>query len=276
MNKIIIYLILITAFLGIAITGCGRIDENSAIAPDIGFHGSGWNSPSSPNFHGNAIESVNWSMEGCKECHGADLKGGKSGSSCYTCHTSGPRACNLCHGNPSHIYPPKALNGNMLPTQIGVGVHDIHLSADSTIRNSAVVSCFECHPSFTSYSDTNHIRPDGQNIAKVVFGSLAKRSRWGVTPNPSWDRNTQKCSNVYCHGYFLNGNMSAQPVFIAPGSLNCGSCHGNPATGNPLPGGTHPAISNCSMCHGIVVDSTNRIINKYRHINGEVDFNVNN
>jgi len=255
-------------------SGCSKIDNTAAVAPDFGFHGTGWINPASANFHGSVISAANWDMSGCKSCHGNDYRGGGTGTSCYNCHTQGPEGCNTCHGNQQHSWPPKALNGNTLETQTGVGAHDSHLTLDTVNRFAAIVACGECHKPFTSFSDTIHINNDGQNIARVIFGTLA-RTNWGggLTPNPVWNRTTQSCSNVYCHGYFTNGNLTNSPTFTDPNSVRCGTCHGDPATGNPRPGGTHPPLENCNVCHGTVIDSSGNFVNKSRHINGEIDFN---
>ncbi|MGB9697153.1 MAG: CxxxxCH/CxxCH domain c-type cytochrome [Ignavibacteria bacterium] len=268
-------IIALVTFLSLILSSCSKEKDGlvNPIPPN-GYHPAGWTVPNSPDFHGKFIAASSWNLNQCQTCHGKDYRGGNTQSSCYNCHQDGPTACNLCHGNESHIYPPKSLAGNTLPTQQGVGAHDKHLNTDSTLRFSARVECNECHLPITDFNDTNHI---GSNpgIAEVVFGSLAKKSLGGVVPNPIWDRNTQKCSNVYCHGYFINGNLNNQPSFLNPGSAGCGTCHGNPTTGNPNPGGTvHQYNLPCYYCHGSVVDTNNTIINKFRHINGVVDFGL--
>jgi hypothetical protein len=75
---------------------------------------------------------------------------------------------------------------------------------------------------------------------------------------------------------FKNGNQDAAPVHNNPGSVYCGTCHGNPSTGNPLPGGTHPNLypnlNQCYLCHGGVINQNGTFKDKTRHINGIVDF----
>jgi predicted CxxxxCH...CXXCH cytochrome family protein len=188
--------------------------------------------------------------------------------------TENPESCTMCHGNADHVYPPKSLLGHTLPTEQGVGAHVVHLSKDSTVRHSAQVECDECHLPVASYYDTNHLNASGK--ANVVFGTLAKTKTTGFTPVPVWNSTTQTCSSVYCHGYFRGGNTTAVATFTNPGSVVCGSCHGNATTGNPKPPATHQYFPDqCYYCHGAVVDSSRTIISKYKHINGVVDFNVN-
>jgi predicted CxxxxCH...CXXCH cytochrome family protein len=264
-----ILLLLITVVL---FQGCSKKTDNLVMTPSTSiFHGDGWLTPTSANFHGTSIRASGWNLNGCKSCHGNDYKGGNTQSSCFSCHQNGPEGCNVCHGNSQHSYPPKSLNGHLLPNEQGVGAHDIHLTSDSTQRFSARVECSECHLPVNSFSDTNHIGTN-PGSAGIVFGTLAKTITTGFTPNPVWTPTTQTCSNTYCHGYFKGGNPTAQPIFNNPNSVVCGSCHGNPTTGDPKPLTGHQYFPDqCWYCHEEVIDSNRIIINKYRHVNGVVD-----
>ncbi|MBI5403932.1 MAG: hypothetical protein HY959_11070 [Ignavibacteriae bacterium] len=186
--------------------------------------------------------------------------------------TSNAESCAMCHGTAEHPYPPKSLAGNTLPTQQGVGTHEVHM--DNALSHSAPVACSECHTPVSSYYDPGHIG-NGDGIAEVIFGALSKTKTTGFTPNPVWNNSNQTCSSVYCHGYFKGGNSTATATFTNPSSVVCGSCHGNPTTGNPKPVTTHQYYPDeCWYCHGKVIDSNNVIINKTRHVNGVIDFNV--
>ncbi|MCU0372412.1 MAG: CxxxxCH/CxxCH domain-containing protein [Ignavibacteria bacterium] len=235
-------------------------------------HQEGWVNPSTQLFHGKYLATSDWNLNNCKVCHGNDYSGGTSGVSCLTCHSTGPETCNLCHGNSSHIYPPLSLSGNSEPTQQGVGAHNKHLSSDSLQRISAQVDCGQCHLPVSAFSDPDHIKKDMMNKASIVFGDLAKTVTTGVTPDPQFNSSTQTCSDVYCHGAFKNGNRSNSPVFLSPNSQGCGKCHGNPTTGDPLPGGLHPQNPNCYLCHGVVINQSRQIINRQKHVNGVVNF----
>lgn len=139
-------------------------------------HPVNWMSSHSEDFHGNAIRQDNWSMTFCKTCHGQDYKGGKTGSSCYNCHTKegGPEACNICHGNRDHNFPPEDLNKNNETTSLGVGAHEIHMNSFN--------NCALCHIVPTSFDDPNHIDSPPVEV----------NSTWG------WDRNSATCS-LACH-----------------------------------------------------------------------------
>lgn len=279
MKKIFIFYSLIILTIFGFIYGCSEVKDDVVMAPSTSFHGDGWVNPSSANFHGKSIAAENWDLAMCKSCHGADYSGGTAKVSCNTCHQSGPESCNTCHGNDDHIYPPKSLFGNTLNTQQGVGAHDKHMTTDTLNRISAVVECAECHLPVSSFSDPNHISKDGKTAAGVMFGDLAKTVTEGVTPDPVWDKNAQTCSGSYCHGNFKNGNQTNVPNFLTPNSASCGTCHGNPTTGNPLPGGTHPqnwTLNKCYLCHGAVINSAGQIIDKSKHVNGVVNYGLNN
>jgi predicted CxxxxCH...CXXCH cytochrome family protein len=276
MKKIfLIYTLVIVSFV-VFLYGCSEVKNDITVAPGLQTHLTGWSDPSSANFHGKALLASNFDLKACKACHGGDYTGGTSKVACTTCHENGPESCNVCHGNSEHINPPKSIYGNLLNTQQGVGAHEKHMNIDTTQRISAVVDCYECHVQVSSFADTNHITNKSPLFASVVFGTLARTVTDGVTPNPQWNRATQTCSSVYCHGMFKNGNQDAAPVHNNPGSVYCGTCHGNPSTGNPLPGGTHPNLypnlNQCYLCHGGVINQNGTFKDKTRHINGIVDF----
>ena len=272
-NKFYIVAI-ISVFLALGYSGCSKLKDNLVIAPESTIHQTGWTDAGSANFHGNYISSKKWNMTECTQCHGTNFRGGSSGKDCNTCHTGGVTDCKLCHGSVANntIWPPKALNGQTAVSYIGVGVHDIHMTRDSTRRNSARVRCVACHRSLSSYADTNHIGNNPDNIAEVKFDSLSITKTGTIVPSPVWNRTNKTCSGTYCHGNFKGGNTTAAPVWTTAGTLNCGTCHGNPTTANPLPPLPHPQYSSCWWCHAPVINDQMKIINKSLHINGVVNF----
>lgn len=295
-GKSIMYLrIFFTAIISFFLfVSCSDIREDIPIsAPKIALHKDGIKNPASPNFHGKLVSNANWDMKQCQQCHAANYNGGTAESSCYNCHKTpgGPEACNTCHGdfaNTLRIAPPRALNGNILSSDRGVGAHTKHLFDN---KLGKVVSCNECHIEPASgFSDPSHI--DNTPGAEIVFGYLSKlqsnvsggfnyqSSLGNFVPNPGFDVSDGSCSNTYCHGYFKNGNLDNIVLFTAQSQgAACGTCHGNAATGNPLPktpsqGGSHPPSMNCQQCHGDVVENNNgnySIVNKEKHINGKLN-----
>jgi predicted CxxxxCH...CXXCH cytochrome family protein len=306
MKKIISFYILSFAILLslVAYQGCSKLEDNLVAPNKPGVHPAGWTNPHDMvHFHGKYIASQEWNLTQCQSCHGADYRGGTTGLSCYKCHKEegGPVACNTCHGDPhdiTHPYPPYDLNGDSLETDARVGAHFHHLNKDfapDDQRKYRPVACIECHETVHSFADTSHIDPNRHGRAHLVFGPLAKDSTgWGGQhPNPTYDSSTHLCSNVYCHGSFMQGNVNFKPKFNNPESVKCGSCHGDSATGNPTPGAPNniqaPHQSNfwtdtlklCFACHTQTIDMNGNIIGDSLHINGVVDvnqapFNINN
>ena len=286
MKKIFLfYGLFIALLIGIlAYQGCSELDNSVTLAPDIDTHPDGWANPSSSNFHGTYIfDNKQWNLNQCKTCHGGDYTGGTSGSSCLGCHTGsgGPQNCSLCHGgNSGHSNPPKALNGDTSATSLGVGAHMTHLY---NTKWSAEVACEECHTDFNGFADPLHIGDNPDGIAEINFGTLSRTTIGGnITPNPQWDRNTATCSSVYCHGTFKEGNVNAAGIWTNSSSVVCGSCHGDPNSGNPTPRDTNGVfnpphfsfmtINSCYVCHESVINPQGIIINKPIHINGVIDF----
>ncbi len=283
---------------GVSGISCVQCHESKGVT----LHGRGWTTPSSPNFHGNAIRAAGWDMRSCQTCHGALYDGGKVGVSCRTCHQggSGPENCATCHGSANNAAPPRDLSKNTSRSARGVGAHQIHF-VGSAISHS--MACSECHRMPSAVYVQGHI--DSTRGAEVFFDSqlaaTVTNEPWTTdynpeqptyTPAPSYDPVTLTCSSTYCHGYFKNGNQTFTPGF-APiwndttgASGACGTCHGN--VNAPLDtlgtryvprttshGGTHPEIANlrikCVVCHGDVVDANFRIINPSKHINGKLN-----
>jgi len=76
---------------------------------------------------------------------------------------------------------------------------------------------------------------------------------------PSYDPETHKCSNTYCH-------MDATPDWTSQEEDACGTCHGLPPKTD-----SHPQVDTCHRCHEGVTDENGKIISASKHINGKVD-----
>lgn len=282
MHRVCLSGVLLALVLAFGLTGCSEL-KTDLPAPSTGelkVHPDGWTTPASVNFHGMEIRSQGWDMKRCQTCHGSRYDGGIAQTSCLTCHTKagGPENCATCHGtvNPA---PPRDLSGNTARTARAVGAHQLHLLGGVISRNAA---CTECHAVPSSVSSPGHIDAAGvATPADILFaGSYLPQP----TPAPSYNPQTLKCSNTYCHGNFRNGNNFA-PVWndVSGTQAACGTCHGDVTkptlAERALPkttaqGGTHPvynfATTPCSRCHEEVVDASMKIINTNKHINGKI------
>ncbi len=146
--KYYVLYISVAIFLGAVIQGCADLQTDTPPVPKkVEVHKVGFADKSSANFHGTLLQQSNWDMHPCQECHAADYSRVLNDVSCLTCHTSkgGPEACNTCHGeftDPTHIAPPRAINGDTSTTSIFVGAHNNHLFAS---KLGSPVPCESCH-----------------------------------------------------------------------------------------------------------------------------------
>ncbi len=155
----------------------GRTDKSCFKCHGGYPHRSGWTQKGEEHFHGRFIRTVYWSMTVCRSCHGEDYRGGKSGSSCYTCHPGkgGPEACNVCHGSSENPAPPQDLYDHTDISYMGVGAHQVHVQKDD--------NCSLCHNTPQSVADAGHI--DRTPHAEV-------------NENRGWDRKSATCAHA-CH-----------------------------------------------------------------------------
>jgi len=273
------YYTLLLTLIGVAlfVSGCSEVQDDFHMpsAAELKVHSEGFGNVEADNFHGSFLENNNWNWEGCQECHGQApaFTGGASRVSCATagCHVDfHGRAktvadCNTCHGDFRAAFddfasfaPPRDRSRNTDETAVGVGAHQVHLRGDII---STGIRCNECHVVPQNVFDEGHLDETGPD--KVVFteGDLASLETqmvdMSVTPptyNP--DAAAPSCDNTYCHGNFTGGNNFSPMWTVVDGSQSeCGTCHGDPETGNPLPltldeGGPHiPGVFNCQACH---------------------------
>ncbi len=184
---------------------CGfHVDRERGTGDTI--HPAGFADPESEEFHAPYLVTNGYPLADCRGCHGDDYGGGTVGSSCLTsgCHTEGVESCSTCHDD-----PPKS------------GSHPAH-GAD----------CTSCHP--VHVDARGHDHPSG--TVDFAFSGLAVQG--GATP--SFDPDTDSCSNVYCHG-----GRTIQ--WGTEGPLACSSCHDAPPETHARFADTQ---SDCATCHG--------------------------
>ena len=246
-------------------------------------HPEGFARTEAADFHGEVIEEGNlWDLALCRSCHGENYAGmGDPEKSCLTCHDEedGPENCMTCHGDASSIGPPPDVEGNTSPTARGVGVHLAHTGAKQW-TSALAPECSQCHVVPTFHTAPGHVDDPGAR-AEVNFKLIA--THFGRV-QPVYDMETATCSNVYCHGSFtflkeeseypwaytadaMTGNDLVLGWTDINTELVCGDCHGLPPTG-------HIPATTCHDCHGDVVDANLNIIDKGKHINGQVDVDV--
>ena len=245
---------------GLANVSCGRIGCHGK-----GYHPDGFGRPTATNFHKFFIPTINYDLNRCKGCHGTDYAGSTlsgnvscNNTGCHIAIDGGPQACYTCHGDfaDRKIYPQAPVS------------HITHI--EGTTLSPIMLNCQSCH-TVNGFSDPNHIGGSNPNGAEVtLLDATAAIKTKGTVGTPQYDYATGSCQNVYCHGNFTNGN-NAQPVWKGTDQSKCGTCHGDPVTGNPLPKAPHLQIQTCSVCHAGVVDENMNIVDKTKHINGKLN-----
>jgi predicted CxxxxCH...CXXCH cytochrome family protein len=159
--------------------------------------------------------------------------------------------CTSCHGQPP-----------------ATGAHLTHVLGGAL---GVAVACSECHVVPSTVLAPGHFDVP----VTVTFGPLAKS---GGGLSPSYDRATQTCSNVYCHGNFPRSKASSPPVAPTWGggsaAAQCGSCHDLPP---PPPTHIVPGIPGCNgpdpsnpavACHPSSYTPTS--VNPDLHIDGKI------
>lgn len=268
-------LTVICAALGMAVLfvlaiGCSSNRDNPTLPVT---HPDEWLDRTSDDFHASVVFSMG--VEGCKECHGSDLDGGRVGVSCVDCHESLGGFCTACHGGYANSTgaPPYGLRGETDDTTIAVGAHTIHIEG-STL--AAAVKCSDCHNVplfvFDSLHYDNNSLAGGyatDSIAEIVWHGFADGG------NASWNRDTRACSGTYCHGAFSGGNANNAPVWTAKTQAHCGSCHDIGYSPEDLLWKHEYHIQTgdlaCADCHANVVDASLTIVAPELHVNGIID-----
>ncbi|MEW5799153.1 MAG: cytochrome c3 family protein [Bacteroidota bacterium] len=254
------------------VIGCSELKEEKIPTQTVvSIHGDGFTNPSSANFHAKYIQSKNFDITTCRQCHGLTYDGGTANTSCNTCHNKqdGPENCTTCHGS-VNAAPPKDLADNTSPTVRSVGAHQKHILGGLL---GAPVACKECHAVPTKLYDAGHI--DNTQFAEVRFDSTSAMFR----SNAVYSAANVSCTNTYCHGNRNGGNLNVTMTWTdtTAAATACGTCHGDVTkttlAEKAFPQSGHPAIGSytCVQCHGSVINASMAIINPSKHMNGKID-----
>jgi predicted CxxxxCH...CXXCH cytochrome family protein len=274
---------------GADFTGNGTAQLNCKSCHSLYPHDPGFAVTTSPAFHGLYLRANNYNMDKCQTCHGSDFAGnGAAQASCKSCHTqtAGPLACNTCHGtfsDPTRTAPPRDPSGNTATNIITVGAHVSHLYEN----DFAVVACENCHKVPNANNVKDHYTSVPHTI--VVLDSLATH---GQASNAVFSTSSGTCANTYCHGNFqfnkadapserqfaytadqmIGNNKTVNWTNLDGTQAPCGSCHGTPDGYISPVGHIKVSIHQCVACHSTVVDINGNIIDKTKHINGQINY----
>jgi hypothetical protein len=189
-------------------------------------HNSSWIAEDSLGFHGKYLNALHNNTNLCTPCHGSDLRGGTSGVSCVTCHSTYP------HPNGWTAIDSVSFHGKFLKT------NDYQLSMCSSchgsdfLGGSSGVSCFTCHASFPHKTGWN------TDTSTVGFhGKYLQTKDWATT----------ECKS--CHGSSYNGGTSDKACFTChtsfPHEAKFTDGHESYMENNNYP------LSECKTCHGV-------------------------
>lgn len=171
---------------------------------------------------------------------------------CYRCHGT------VTNGNPAP--PPVLWNKNAPPD-----AHQSHLRNNDWHQT---IPCDTCHLVPTELGSKGHFdgeRPEDAGVlrAELTFAGTALLD--GAAPA----LDAGKCAGTYCHGTTLTMGGGAHTIpewTVVDGSqAACGTCHALP------PSAPHVQRSECSLCHGDVIDADRHFVNPELHIDGHVE-----
>lgn len=262
-----------------ASTGCGGCHEgytstsvnlathvNGTVEAVANPHPAGWSDPAQ---HGTQANLTG--LAGCASCH--DLT--SPTSSCTTCHATAGFAswdttCTFCHGDPAtpRASPPVDIQGRSAATNVSVGVHAAHV----TTPIASAAACAECHPARAGSvaADAGHV--DGNGIAEVQLGALARTGGAAATYTRV-SATSATCASTYCHGRFSGGVNSGQGATVnwtSTTQVTCTSCHGSPPSTGQHSKHRSEGLG-CQNCHNAVASSSTVIANPALHVNGSDD-----
>lgn len=210
-------------------------------------HPAGWALGSAHGAHAKAAAVGSDGLAFCKNCHGADFRGGTAGISCFSCHTASPHAPWL--GATTSIHS----TTDVTNASACGGCHSNNARLNTPIAPPANAGCFNntlCHDTKAS-----HAYPFQGSLHSSAAGVAPWSACLGChsnTPGGTYPVAAGTAPN--CTGCHING------LRVPVGTSSCWDCHGSSATNGRPNGatfpdrngehGTHDAImANCDFCH---------------------------
>ncbi len=252
MKKVLSLLGMLLLF-GIIWVGCSE-DKNPLPSKS---HPEGWAEPGAKNFHGDVVAEIGY--ESCTNCHGLDLHGGKSKTSCFKCHEAYPhmegwddslsanfhgeflrkadfslKSCQKCHG-------------------------------EDNKGGTSDVSCFKCHKTYP------HSEEWLNQESNSFHGKYVEAANWSVQECQSCHGSNfgggstgvscYKCHDAFPHksGWVdvSSANFHGQNIRAAHWSMaECKACHGDDYRGGKVGVSCYLCHTSeggpeaCNVCHG--------------------------
>ncbi len=135
----------LTLCLALGMGSCSRLKDDVPTAPvSIAgvAHQAGWDNPTSPQFHGTALESGAAQLKDCARCHAGSYAGGTSGVSCFSCHASYPHMAGW-GDTASASFHGEYLLAKHWDVSGCASCHGAQFTGGTT-----GVSCMSCHPPY--------------------------------------------------------------------------------------------------------------------------------
>jgi predicted CxxxxCH...CXXCH cytochrome family protein len=255
-------------------------------------HGPGFADPRTSNFHGIAIAANG--VETCWRCHAAKAPAMVSALTCASCHDAlagggdWTTSCFGCHGDRSaNSAPPKDTRGNLLTPAVGVGAHQVHVTASHGL--TAPLDCVFCHEKPATMFAPAHF--DGRTAVTGYTGTDA--ALLASVKDPGWNRTSATCATSWCHGSYsgtftytfddgsgtqVQKNFAYRGTPVTPTwtrvdgtQAACGTCHGTPPRGPVWHSGGHGGGNGCNLCHPGVRSDGSGFVDPSHHLDGVVD-----
>jgi predicted CxxxxCH...CXXCH cytochrome family protein len=192
-------------------------------------HKTGWLDPAAAGSHGKYLKAKNWlgpdpAKSDCAGCHGANLNGGSSGKSCFTCHASYPHT----------VFAAASGHAGYLFSQ-GYPLAQCKTCHGATYAGGAVVN-ISCSSSGCHVDNTGGAKsPEACNTCHGQFRTIATDALSAAPPKGVFGDSLTSARAVGAHSkHLLSGSLGK--------TVRCAECHTVPTTlfaaghvDNPLP-----------------------------------------
>ncbi|GAB4176762.1 MAG: hypothetical protein Kow00108_12170 [Calditrichia bacterium] len=193
--------------------------------------------------HATYSREKDYDFTSCATCHGADLKGGKTEVSCYTCHTTFPHETDWVSGDTGGLHA-SLIRSDSLSTDDCTSCHGTDLKG-----GTSQVSCYTCH---TTYPHSNDwVQEGGGAHAAFLIESEFDLTSCQSCHGSDYTGGSSKVSCYTCHNSYphdknwVSEESDNHGEFLEENDFNlslCSSCHGSDFTGDDT------GVS-CYTCH---------------------------
>jgi predicted CxxxxCH...CXXCH cytochrome family protein len=249
------YYLVAVALIGLFSFACSDIQDEITPPLKVSVHGSNVFNPMSDTYHG--LQTKNFGLESCKQCHEGNFQGGTTKVSCAT----------------SNCHPSIVIHKSTIMDPASEQFHGRYIA---NTLNWDMDECKSCHGA--SYSggvasptcNTCHNKPGGPEACNTCHGDFNDPSKISPPRGTNNEINTTQAA-VGAHQFHLNN------IKIAPGNVTCSECHtipsfyGSPGHIDNSPGAEvkFSGIATLKNANGSYDHATLKCSNTYCHGNFE-------